>query len=66
MNIQTLLNFNGYSLLVSHCSGNLYRLSIIEREIVIHTFEGIYPTLQTAIARGKSIIENLDSWSKNL
>lgn len=61
MNIKTLLGINGYSLLVYHGSGNLYRLSIIEREMIVHTFEGIYPTLQTAIARGKSVVQNLES-----
>ena len=27
-----------------------------------HHFEGIYPNLQAAITRGKSIIQNLQTW----
>lgn len=59
MKIQTILGDDRYSLLVSQSSGNLYRLSIVEGEMAVHSFEGIYPNLQTAIDRGKSIIENL-------
>ena len=60
MKIQTLLGINGYSLMVCHCSGNLYRLIIIERDITIYSFEGIYPTIQAAIERGKSVIQNIE------
>ena len=30
-----------------------------------HNFEGIYPNLQAAISRGKSIIQNLETWKQN-
>ena len=61
MKIKTLLGINGYSLIVCHCSGNSYQLSIIERDQTIINFEGIYVTLQIAIDRGKSVIQNLDA-----
>ncbi len=60
MKIKTLLGINGYSLIVCHCSGNSYQLSIIEQDQTIISFEGIYATLQIAIDRGKSVIQNLD------
>lgn len=66
MKIETVIGIDDYSLLVSHCSGNLYLLSIIEQGIVVHNFEGIYPTLQTAIERGKSVIQTLKSLKKNV
>ena len=66
MNIQTVLGIDGYSLIVCHCYGKLYRLSIIDREEIIHTCEGIYPTLQAAVERGKSVVRNLDFWQQNL
>ena len=30
-----------------------------------HDFQGIYPNLQAAIARGKSVIKNLQAWKNN-
>ena len=60
MKIQTLLGINGYSLMVCHCSGNLYYLSIIKPGVTIYSFEGIYPTIQAAIERGKSVIQNIE------
>ena len=62
MNIQTLIGIDGYSLLVSRGAGNLYSLSIIDREIGVHNFDGTYPNLATAIARGRAVIENLKYW----
>ncbi len=64
MKIQALIGINGYSLLVCHGRGNLYSLSIVDRQIVVHNFEGIYPNLLQAIARGKSVIENLKQQQK--
>ncbi len=43
-----------------------FSLSIVDRQIVVHNFEGIYPNLLQAIARGKSVIENLKQQQKNL
>lgn len=60
MKIQSLLGFNGYSLIVCHNWENLYCLSIIDRENKVHSFEGIYPNAQTAIEKGKSVIQNLE------
>ncbi|MGV2827722.1 hypothetical protein [Myxosarcina sp. GI1(2024)] len=65
MNIQTSIDVDRYSLRICHGSGNFYRLSIAEGEIVVHSFEGIYPNLQTAIERGKSIIQNLGYLKQN-
>ena len=65
MKIKTLLGMNGYSLIVCHCSGNSYKLSIIEQDRTIISFEGIYATLQIAIDRGKSVIQNLDYYRQN-
>lgn len=61
MKIQTLIGIDGYSLLVCQGSGNLYSLSIINQKAIVYNFEGIYPSLFQAIARGKSVIENLRS-----
>ncbi|WP_019506836.1 hypothetical protein [Pleurocapsa sp. PCC 7319] len=65
MKIKTLLGFNEYSLIVCNESGNLYHLSIIDQENKVHNFEGIYPTLQTAIEQGKSVIQNLEYLQQN-
>ncbi len=62
MNIQTLIGIDGYSLLVSRGSGNSYSLSIIDREVAVHNFEGIYSSSAIAIARGKAVIKNLKYW----
>ena len=62
MNIQTLIGIDGYSLFVSRGSKNLYSLSIIDRQSTVHSFAGVYPSLATAIARGKAVIENLQYW----
>lgn len=62
MKIPTLLNTNGYSLFVYHCSRNFYRISIMNDLHQTHHFEGIYPNLQAAITRGKSVIQNLQTW----
>ena len=64
MKIETLLGIGGYSLFVGHCSGNLYRLSIIDQENKTYNFEGIYANLQAAIERGKSVIEHLDGFEQ--
>ncbi len=61
MKIQTLLGIDGYSLLVCYCSGNLYRLNIVDQESKAYNFEGIYPTVEAAIEQGKSVIQNLES-----
>lgn len=65
MKIQTLLGIDGCSLIVCQGSGNLYRLSIVDRNQNTHNFEGIYATLQTAIDRGKSIIDNINSLQRS-
>ena len=59
MKIKALIGIDNYSLMVCHCWGNLYHLSIIERENIIHKFDGIYPNLGNAVDRGKFVIENL-------
>ena len=65
MEIQTLLNIDGYTLLVCNCSNNLYRLSIIDDEAKVYEFEGIYPTFKAAKERGYSVIRTLRSLSQN-
>jgi len=65
MKIKALIGINGYSLMVCHCSGNLYHLSIIDQESMVHDFEGIYPSLKNAIARGRKVIETI-SCSKHI
>ena len=62
MKIQTLLGIDGCSLIVCQGTGNLYRLSIVDRHQNTHNFEGIYGTLQTAVERGQSIIANLNAF----
>ena len=59
MKIQALIGIDGYSLMVCHCSGNLYHLSIIDQENMVHDFEGIYSSLYNAIDRGKSVVQTL-------
>ena len=59
MKIQTLIGIDGYSLLVCS-SGNLYSVSIIDKKTIVHSFEGIYPSLPRAIARGRGVIKNLE------
>ena len=61
MKIQTLLGIDGCSLIVCQGSGNLYHFSIVDRNSNTYNFEGIYETLQTAIERGKSIVDNINS-----
>ena len=60
MKTETLIGINGYVLMVCHCRGKLYHLSIINQENIVSSFEGIYPSLNSAIDRGKSIIENME------
>ncbi len=64
MKIQALIGIDGYSLLVCQGRGKLYSLSIVDRQITVHSFEGIYPDLEGAIARGKSVIKNLKQQQK--
>ena len=64
MKIQTPICIDGYSLLVCRGDGNFYSLSIVDPEAVVHSFEGIYSSPDRAIARGKSVIENLQ-WRLN-
>ena len=59
MKIQATIGIGDYMLMVCHCYGNLYRLSIINQNYVLHNFEGIYPELQSAIARGRAVINHL-------
>lgn len=59
MKIQALLGINGYNLMVCQSTRNLYHFSILDRSIVVHNFDGVYPNLEAAIARGKSVIQNL-------
>ncbi len=65
MENQTLLNIDGYTLLVCDYSNNLYRLSIIDRTAQVYEFEGIYPTFMAAKERGYSVIRTLKSLSQN-
>lgn len=60
-----ILNSDGYSLFVCHCSRNLYRISIMDDSHQTYHFEGIYPNLQAAIARGKSVIQNFQAGKQN-
>ena len=60
MKIEATIGIGKYVLMVCHCYGNLYRLSIINQNCVAHNFEGIYPSLEKAIARGKSAIACLE------
>lgn len=61
MKIQTLLGIDGCSLIICQSPGNLYSLSIVDQNNNTHSFQGIYSTLQCAINRGKSIIQNINS-----
>ena len=65
MKTPALFNINGYNLFVYHCSRNLYRISIMDESQQTHHFEGIYPNLQAAVIRGKSVIENLKTWKQH-
>lgn len=65
MKIKALIGIDSYSLMVCHCSEKLYRLSIVDSENVIYSFEGIYQTLGDAIDRGKSVIRTLN-YSKHI
>ena len=65
MKIQTLLNIDGYTLLICDCSNNLYRLSIIDDTAQVYEFEGIYPNLIAAKRRGYCVIRTLESLSQN-
>ncbi len=60
MKVKAVIGIDGYSLMVCHCSGNLYHLSIIEQDTTVHDFEGIYSNLRNAIERGKSVIQILN------
>ena len=60
MKIKALIGIDGYSLMVCHCSGKLYHLSIIDQKSILHNFEGIYPSLKSAIARGRKVIETIN------
>ena len=59
MKIKALIGIDGYSLMVCHCHGRLYRLSIINQENIVHNFEGVYSSLRDAINRGRSVIQNI-------
>lgn len=59
MKVQATICIGEYILMVCHCHDNLYRLSIINQNYVLHNFEGIYRDLKSAIARGKSVINHL-------
>ena len=62
MEIQPISNIDGYNLFVQHYSNNLYHLNIVDPQQQLHHFEGIYSSPQAAIAKGKSVIENLIFW----
>ena len=59
MKIKALIGINDYRLMVCHCLGNLYHLSIINQNNLINSFDGIYPDLHNAIDRRKAVIANL-------
>ena len=59
MKIKALIGIGDYSLMVCHCYGKLYQISIINQENIVHSFEGVYPRSSSAIARGKAVIKNL-------
>lgn len=65
MKTPVLFDTDGYSLFVYHCSRNLYRISIMNDLHQTRCFEGIYPNLQAAISRGKSVIHNLQALQQN-
>lgn len=58
MKIKALICIDRYSLMVCHCSGRLYHLSVINQENIVHSFEGIYSSLDNAINRGRSVIKS--------
>ena len=62
MQIQPILNIEGYSLFVQHFADNLYHLNIVDPNQEVHHFEGIYSSPQAAIEKGKSVIENFKFW----
>ena len=64
--IPTLSNTDGYNLLVYCSSGNLYCINIMDNIGQFHNFEGIYPDLQAAVARGKAVIANLKAVSRKI
>lgn len=65
MKIKAMLGIDSYSLMVCHCSGKLYHLSIVDCKNEIYSFEGIYSSLGNAIDRGKSVVKGL-SYSKHI
>ncbi|MCC0175526.1 hypothetical protein I4641_00835 [Waterburya agarophytonicola K14] len=65
MKIKALIGIEDYSLMVCHCSGNLYHFSIMNQENILHNFEGIYPSVENAIARGKAVVNTLKHRTQN-
>ena len=59
MKIKALIGIDNYSLMVCHCYGKLYQIGIINQENIVHSFEGVYPSLSSAINRGRAVIKNL-------
>ena len=62
MEIQPILNIDGYNLFVQNHANNLYHLNIVDANDEVHHFEGIYSSPQAAIEKGKSVIENFKFW----
>ena len=56
MKIEVLIGIEDYKLMVYRSSERLYHFSIIDRENILHNFEGIYRNRESAIARGKSVM----------
>lgn len=62
MEIQAISNIDGYNLFIQHLPNNLYHLNIVDPDDQTHHFQGIYSSPQVAVAKGKSVIENLIFW----
>ena len=58
MKIQSILNIDGYNLLIQNYANNFYRLNIVDANNRVYHFEGIYSSPQVAIDKGKSVIKN--------
>ena len=55
-----LLVISNFSVLISNSGAdNFYCFKIVDSEEIIHSFEGIYPTLEIATNRCKAVVENL-------
>ena len=64
MSTQTLSHIDGYNLSVQSFSSNFYHLNIVDPDNILHHFEGIYPSPQAAMEKGKSVIQNFNFWQE--